>query len=70
MLPIHHVPLNKPKGAFKPCMWCRGELATFEETPIIEPARHAAKVKCENCGRQIAWASARQVRKAQRLVTA
>ena len=67
-LPINHVPLIKPKGAFKPCMWCGGESAYLEPCPDIEPAHHAARVKCEDCGRQIAWASARQVRRAERLV--
>lgn len=70
ILPINHVPLDKPKGAFKPCRWCGGETATFEESPVIEPAHHAARVKCEGCGRQTAWASARQVRRAERLVKA
>lgn len=67
-LPIQHVPLTRPKGAFKPCQWCGGSLASFEEAPVIEPARHAARVKCEGCGRQIAWANAAAVRKAERLV--
>lgn len=70
VLPINHVPLARAKGAFKPCHWCGGETATFEEAPEIKPANHAARVKCEGCGRQIAWASARQVRKAERLVAA
>lgn len=65
-LPINHVPLNRTKGAYKPCRWCGGESATFEEAPLVEPARHSARVKCESCGRQIAWASASQVRKAVR----
>lgn len=64
MLPLYHVPLHKPKGAFKPCRWCHGEYAKFDHAPEILPANHAAKVICEECGRQIAWASARQVRKA------
>lgn len=68
-LPITNVPLDKPRGAFKPCMWCGGESATFEESPAIDPAHHAARVKCEGCGRQIAWASERHVRKASRLTT-
>lgn len=63
-LPINHVPLTRPKGCFKPCQWCGGEAATFKEAPVIEPAMHAARVVCEGCGRQIAWASARAVRKA------
>lgn len=65
-LPIHHVTLDRRKGAFKPCMWCGGESATFEEAPVVDPAHHAARVKCEGCERQIAWASAMQVRKAAR----
>lgn len=69
-LPINHVPLDKTKGAFKPCRWCGGEKASFEEAPVVDPAHHAARVKCEGCGRQIAWANARQVRKAERLVAA
>lgn len=67
---VAHVPLFKPKGAFKPCRWCGCTVATFEEAPEIQPANHAARVKCEGCGRQTAWASARQVRRAERLVKA
>lgn len=63
-LPIHHIPLEAARGAFKPCRWCGGELATFEAAPVVKPAEHAARVKCENCGRQTAWASNQQVRKA------
>lgn len=69
-LPIQHVPLTRQKGAFKPCLWCGGGMATFSESPIVDPAHHAARVICEECGRQIAWANARQVRKAERLVAA
>lgn len=70
VLPINHVPLDRPKGAFKPCRWCGGEKATFSESPVIDPAHHAARVTCEECGRQIAWANASQVRKAERMAAA
>lgn len=68
-LPINHVPLQRPKGAFKPCQWCGHDKATFSESPVVDPAHHAARVKCEGCGRQIAWANARQVRKAHRMTS-
>lgn len=70
ILPISNAILDKQKGAFKPCLWCGGTTATFEQAPEIAPAHHAARVKCENCGRQIAWSSERQVRRAERLVAA
>lgn len=65
-LPIHSIALTKPRGAFKPCTWCGGETGTAEVAPVIEPARHAARMKCESCGRQIAWMSPKQVRRAMR----
>lgn len=69
-LPIHNVPLTARRGCFKPCQWCGCDLATFVEAPEIEPAHHAARVVCKACGRQTAWASARAVRKAIRLIEA
>lgn len=67
-LPINHVPLQRPKGAFKPCQWCKHDTARFEALRETDPDFHAARVICEGCARQIAWASARAVRKAERLM--
>lgn len=67
-LPINHVPLNRPKGAFKPCLWCKHGFAQFVGIRESDPDFHAGRVLCEGCGRQIAWASARAVRKAERMV--
>jgi hypothetical protein len=69
-LPILHVPLQSNKGAFKPCQWCMGVTARFVEKRPTDPEFHAARVLCEICERQIAWASARACRKAERLAAA
>jgi hydrogenase maturation factor HypF (carbamoyltransferase family) len=69
-LPINHVPLIKPKGALKPCRWCAGEYAEIVDLRGSDPEFHAGRVLCESCGRQIAWASARVCRRAERLVAA
>lgn len=67
-LPLISVPLTRPKGVFKPCMWCGGASGRIEEAPAIEPALHVGRMRCEACGRQIGWVSARALRKAERLV--
>ena len=67
-LPIHTGPLKARRGAFKPCRWCQGDLATFDNGKRFQEEGPAAKVICEQCGRQIAWANAKQVRKAAEMV--
>lgn len=63
-LPIINVKLDGLRGAFKPCMWCGGAVAHFEALRPTDPTFHGARVICDGCGRQIAWASPAQVRQA------
>lgn len=63
-LPILNVKFDGLRGAFKPCMWCGGAVARFEALRATDPEFHGARVICDGCGRQIAWASVQQVRKA------
>lgn len=66
-LPIINIPLDRPKGVFKPCRWCGGAIGRAEEAPEIVPSRPAARMICEGCGRQTGWLSARALRKAERI---
>ena len=65
-LPVFHVPLTAPRGVFKPCMWCGHGFGRIDEAPVIEPARHVGRMRCEACGRQTGWVSASALRKAIR----
>lgn len=68
MVLIGGVTLDKARGCFKPCMWCESDNATFDTYIENNPLNHAAKVVCNSCGRQIAWAGQRDVRRAIRKV--
>lgn len=68
MFPLNHIPLTAPRGVFRPCRWCRGTLGRIEAAPLIEPARHAGRMICEDCLRQTGWVSARALRKTEKIV--
>lgn len=47
-------------------MWCGHGFGRIDEAPVIEPARHVGRMRCEACGRQTGWVSASALRKAIR----
>ncbi len=65
---LENVALDRPRGCFKPCMWCDSDKATLDTDIINNTLKHAAKVVCNSCGRQIAWAGQRDVKRAIRKV--
>lgn len=65
---IAFVSLTKPRGIFKPCMWCGSEVGRIEPAPKIEPANHAGRMICAGCDRQTGWVSARALRQAKRMI--